>query len=133
MNLCELDRAIQTLNTVRSLLSGPGELVLLKKSARGNVKNIQNDSFLPRAPVPVKLDMKARLESAINDFVVETCEVGHDYKIGASVLYAAFVDWFGINRGWRLPKQKSFGGVVSKKFERIKEGLYFYEGIRLKL
>ncbi len=72
-----------------------------------------------------------RGEDMLADFVDETCQLQEGYKVSAANIYDAFRKWFEGNYGKKIPSQKRFGTLMSKKFERQKEGVYFYLGLRL--
>lgn len=73
-----------------------------------------------------------RGEDMLADFIDETCQLQEDYKVSAASIYDAFRKWFEENYSKKIPSQKRFGTLMTKKFERQKDGIFFYLGLRLK-
>lgn len=74
-------------------------------------------------------------EDIITDFLEECCVKDVHEKVGATVLYLAFESWHERAIGGRyVPKQKKFGGMMSRKgMEKEKiGGNFYYLGWRLK-
>jgi putative DNA primase/helicase len=72
-----------------------------------------------------------RDEDMLADFIDECCLTDSESRVTATALYNAFTTWFETNYGKRIPSQKRFGSLMAKKFERRKDGIYFYYGITL--
>jgi len=72
-------------------------------------------------------------EDLIAEFIEECFELGEDLFEGATEIYDRFVEWFEKNIGSkRIPKQKRFGHLMSRKFEKAKiSGKYRYYGLKL--
>ena len=72
-----------------------------------------------------------RDEDILADFVDECCILGQEYKVGATALYDVFERWWKKNVSKNAPKQKRFGTLMGRRFERVKDGIYKYLGIGL--
>ncbi|WP_319406154.1 phage/plasmid primase, P4 family [uncultured Desulfosarcina sp.] len=73
-----------------------------------------------------------RNEDLIGDFIDECCEVVEGGEENATDLYNRFVTWFELNIGKRCPKQRTFGNMMSRRFEKEKVGgKYKYYGLKL--
>jgi putative DNA primase/helicase len=72
-----------------------------------------------------------RREDMLADFIDETCQIDSDWRESAARMYDAFRKWFEANYSKKIPSQKRFGTLMSKKFERQKDGVYFYRGLKL--
>lgn len=74
-----------------------------------------------------------RDEDLIGEFIEECFQIGEDLEEGATEIYDRFVEWFELNIGTKkIPKQKSFGHLLSRRFEKAKiGGKYRYYGLRL--
>lgn len=86
-----------------------------------------------QAPPIVKdaVEEYQRDEDVIADFVDECCIVGSDYSVGATSVYEVFEEWWKKNVSNRVPKQKRFGTLFGKRFEKRKEGTMKYFGVGL--
>jgi len=76
-----------------------------------------------------------RDEDYLADFFEECCELSPEYEVKATDLYDRFEEWFlkniSSNKN-KVPKQRSFGQDVGKRFNRWKsEGIMKYKGLRL--
>lgn len=91
----------------------------------------QQDGLDPPAVVREATAGYRRDEDMLADFVDECCIVDADERVTATALYNAFTTWFELNYGKRIPSQKRFGGLMAKKFERRKDGIFFYYGVTL--
>ena len=72
-----------------------------------------------------------RDEDILADFVDECCVVGEGYQVGATALYDIFERWWKKNVSKNAPKQKRFGTIMGRRFERKKDNVYKYLGIGL--
>jgi putative DNA primase/helicase len=72
-----------------------------------------------------------RGEDMIMDFIDECCVIDKGYEVRASDIYDAFKPWFERNISKKGMSQKRFGTLLSKKFEKVKDGVYFYRGLGL--
>ncbi|MDD4950907.1 MAG: phage/plasmid primase, P4 family [Desulfovibrionaceae bacterium] len=73
-----------------------------------------------------------RAEDVIGDFIEECCIEGADFEVGATELYNAFEAWWEHNISKRPPKQRRFGQMLPKRFERFKSGRIKYHGLKLR-
>ena len=70
-------------------------------------------------------------ESLVSEFV-ETCIFEDPQaEISAAELYKCFQKWWKINVSWPVLSQKKFGGIMAKRFKRMKTGTYKYLEIGL--
>jgi len=86
------------------------------------------------APPPVvkeAVEEYQRDEDILADFVDECCIVGEQYQVGATALYDVFERWWKKNVSKNVPKQKRFGSLMGRRFQRKKDGVYKYLGIGL--
>jgi len=86
------------------------------------------------APPQVIADAVAeyrRDEDLLSDFLETCCFLHPKERVGASVLYDAFKEWFEANVSKRTLSQKAFGKLMKDRFEKIKSGTYQYIGLRL--
>lgn len=72
-----------------------------------------------------------RNEDLIADFIDECCVVGPDCSVGATAVYLVFEKWWLTNVSNKPPKQKGFGTLFCRRFERVKEGNIKYLGVGL--
>ncbi len=73
-------------------------------------------------------------EDLILEFIEDCCEVKDEYQESATELYTTFETWFEENIGGKnTPKQRKFGDLMTKKFEKKKVGgRVRYFGLKLK-
>lgn len=71
-------------------------------------------------------------KNAIEDFLVEQCELSPSYRIQSTEAYTAFCNWCRNQGITRTMTQKKFGLLLGSGFERVKNGSVFYTGFRLK-
>ncbi len=95
----------------------------------------QRDGLAPPPDVKAAVKDFQRDEDYMADFFEDCCEVGPDYEVKGTDLYDRFEEWFLKNissNKQKVPKQRSFGQDVGKRFERWKSnGIMKYKGIRL--
>lgn len=87
----------------------------------------------PQAVLQATADYR-RDQDILADFFEECCILSDNLSVGATSLYEAFQEWYGINISSRhVPAQKKFGNMLKKKnFEKKKKyGKYTYYGIGL--
>lgn len=72
-----------------------------------------------------------RDEDIIQDFIDECCIVDPETHVGATAVYEVFEAWWKKNVSNRVPKQKRFGSLFGKRFEKRKEGSVKYFGVGL--
>lgn len=72
-----------------------------------------------------------RDEDIIADFIEECCVVGETLKVGATAMYDIFERWWKKNVSKNVPKQKRFGSLMGRRFERVKDSVYKYKGVGL--
>jgi len=89
-------------------------------------------------PPPIVKDATAEYrkdEDMLEDFVDQCCIIdpGNDNVwVGATQLYQAFEEWWKVNISKNVPKQKKFGNLAAKRFDRRKVGgVYKYFGVGL--
>jgi putative DNA primase/helicase len=84
-----------------------------------------------RAPTVVKEAVQEyqRDVDLIADFIDECCIVGPEYAVGSTAAYQVFERWWKRNVNNTPMKQKSFGTLMGKRFERHKEGTMKYLGV----
>ena len=86
------------------------------------------------APPPIVKEATAeyrRDEDQLADWTDDRCYLHDGLRSGSSELYTDFRDWWEANVSKKVPSQKKWGKWMSKKFERVKDGTYFYKGIAL--
>lgn len=74
-----------------------------------------------------------RDEDLLAEFLDEHCLLEDDAEIGATEIYEKFEKWYeDFIGGRRVPKQKKFGQMMTRKFEKRKiNGVYRYFGVGL--
>ena len=103
---------------------------ILAWMVRGCLQYLQR-GLDPPPVVKEAVEEYQRDEDILADFVDECCIVGEGYKVGATALYDIFERWWKKNVSKNAPKQKRFGSLMGRRFERIKDGVYKYQGIGL--
>lgn len=83
----------------------------------------------PKAVYEASKEYRQEMD-VISRFIDEQCETGPDYKIKASELFNAYRDWAKENNEHDFSNTK-FGKEVSKRYNKIKKGYVFYEGLKL--
>ncbi len=73
-----------------------------------------------------------RDEDLISDFVDDCCYIDPEAWIGATQAYIAFEVWWKRNVNNKPPKQKKFGTMFKKRFNRIKKSSYIYTGVGIR-
>jgi putative DNA primase/helicase len=74
-----------------------------------------------------------REQDILADFIEEFCELEEFARTRATVLYDKFSDWFEEFVSTRGMKQKRFGTLMARRFDRVKiGGIVYYVGIKLK-
>jgi putative DNA primase/helicase len=91
----------------------------------------QKDGLQPPPAVKEAVKEYRREEDIIADFIDECCIVGDGYKVGATAVYDVFEDWWKKNVSNRVPKQKRFGTLFGKRFEKQKGRTMEYLGVGL--
>jgi len=93
----------------------------------------QKDGLDPPPEILAAKQKYRRREDVLLDFLDECCLTEKESTGGASHLFTVFEVWWKINVSKHAPKQKSFGNLMGKKFEKDKiGGVYRYYGVRLK-
>jgi putative DNA primase/helicase len=73
-----------------------------------------------------------RDEDLLADFLDEFCFKSPGTRVGASDIYTAFRGWWEAHVSKRsIPSQKKFGRWMSRKFDRRKDGTFYYLGVNL--
>jgi len=86
----------------------------------------------PAAILNAKIKYRRR-EDILMDFIDGCCVLDPETTTGSSHLFTVFEAWWKLNVSKNPPKQKSFGNLMGKKFEKDKiGGIYRYFGLRLK-
>jgi hypothetical protein len=70
-------------------------------------------------------------EEILADFIDECCFFQKGCKTSASDLYRSFRRWYKLNLMKPVPSQKKFGTKMSKRFDREKDGIFYYFDIGL--
>lgn len=70
-------------------------------------------------------------EDVIQDFIDECCDVFDGAESGASEIYAVFERWWKRRVSNFVPKQKRFGTLFGRRFEKKKDGFIKYYGVSL--
>lgn len=91
----------------------------------------QQDGLAPPPAVKEAVKEYKRDEDIIQDFIDECCIVDPDAWVGATAVYEVFESWWKRNVSNRVPKQKRFGSLFGKRFEKRKEGSVKYLGVGL--
>jgi len=92
----------------------------------------QKEGLDPPPVVKKATEEYRRDEDIMADFMDECCILDETVEVGASNLYTVFEAWWKINVHKNPPKQKWFGKIAGRRFERAKvSGTYRYYGIRL--
>lgn len=91
----------------------------------------QREGIDPPAIVTEAVKDKRRNEDWLADFIEECCYIDEAAWCGATQIYQVFERWWWKNVSKNAPRQKSFGGLMSKRFRREKDGVYKYFGIGL--
>ncbi|HCY87851.1 MAG TPA: DNA primase [Desulfobacteraceae bacterium] len=91
----------------------------------------QKEGLAPPTAVKEAVKEYRRDEDSVADFIDERCVVGLSYKVTAAAVYADFEEWWKVNVSNRVPKKKRFGTWFGKRFERVKRGTIWYEGVGL--
>lgn len=79
---------------------------------------------------PGDLASNALAQQAVTKWVSEKCDVGGNYQEQAAVLYRAFCEW-AREHGAAVVTQKRFGVIMSAGFEKKKNAVIYYVGVRL--
>jgi len=72
-----------------------------------------------------------RNEDMLADFIDECCIIDKGYRVKAADIYDVFKPWFERNYSKKIPSQKRFGTLLSKKFDKVKDGIYYYLGLAI--
>jgi len=73
-----------------------------------------------------------RDEDLLADFIEERCYISPESRVQASDLYDAFKAWFEENVSKKASiSQKKFGKLMKGRFEKVKSGIFYYQGLRL--
>jgi len=74
-----------------------------------------------------------REEDLLADFLEDCCEIKEFAEVNAREIYDKFAEWFEKNVSKRVIKQKVFGTLMGRRFERGKRAGYpYYKGVCLK-
>lgn len=91
----------------------------------------QKDGLNPPGIVTEATAQYRKDEDILGDFIDECCYRDLKTKTGATDLYERFDEWFQKNVSKKGMSQRKFGRLMSKVFERKKEGTYHYFGVGL--
>lgn len=75
-----------------------------------------------------------REEDNLTDFIEDICIVDKSLEVGATALYSSFREWWINNideEEKRVPSQKRFGKMMTRRFKKEKKGTYKYIGLDL--
>ena len=70
-------------------------------------------------------------EDVVGDFIEACCVVGDGYHVAAGAVYQVFEEWWKKNISNKIPKQKRFGTMFSRRFEKRKTPNVTYIGVKL--
>jgi putative DNA primase/helicase len=91
----------------------------------------QRDGLKPPAIVKDAVKEYQRDEDIISDFIEECCVVGPECFVGATAIYEVFEEWWKTNVSNKVPKQKRFGTLLGRRFEKIRGSTFKYVGVGL--
>jgi putative DNA primase/helicase len=83
------------------------------------------------AAVKAAVEEYKQEEDILGDFIRECLIIGPDFKVGATLVYDRFVEWWHKNVSNKEPKMKRFGSMFGKRFEKSKSGTVTYFGVGL--
>lgn len=104
---------------------------ILSWAVRGCLKYQKNGLKLPAAVKEATSEYRASQDS-VGDFIDECCVVNDGCKVNSTKIYTVFEVWWKKNISNFVPKQKKFGGWMSKRFKKETSGTVTYLGIGLK-
>ena len=84
------------------------------------------------APPPAVIDASneyRKNEDLIQHFIDDCCYEAKGAETTARDLYDTFKKWWELNVSRKSLSQKRFGGMMTKKFQHSKSGIYIYFGI----
>ncbi len=110
------------------LVEAPGILAWLIKGAI----LWSQEGLKPPAVVTQATADYHREEDILADFIDECCLVSNEFEESFSKLHTKFLEWYEENISRRAPGKKTFGNMLSKRFERKKSNNIKYIGIKLK-
>ena len=91
----------------------------------------QDQGLNPPEVVKKATEQYRRDEDMVADFIDDCCITGQGLSVGATPLYKRFEIWWKANISNNIPKQKTFGTWMNKKYEKIKYQTMIYKGISL--
>lgn len=89
----------------------------------------QQAGLKPPAPVQAAGEEYQRDEDHLGDFIDECLILDSEAHLGATEVYSVFEGWWKKNISKNSLKQKRFGKLFGKRFERKKEGINYYLGV----
>lgn len=93
----------------------------------------QKDGLNPPDVVKKATAEYRRDEDLLGEFIEDHCYLDPHAKTKASDLYDKFAEWFEANISKNVIKQKRFGTMMTRRFEKAKSiGVVVYKGIGLK-
>ena len=123
----DFERVADPLLATKLIPEYPGILAWM---VRGSLQYLQR-GLDPPPVVKEAVEEYQRDEDILADFVDECCVVGEGFQVGATALYDIFERWWKKNVSKNAPKQKRFGSLMGRRFQRKKDGVYKYIGIGL--
>jgi len=123
----DFERVADPLLATKLIPEYPGILAWM---VRGSLQYLQR-GLDPPPVVKEAVQEYQRDEDILADFVDECCVVGEGFQVGATALYDIFERWWKKNVSKNAPKQKRFGSLMGRRFQRKKDGVYKYMGIGL--
>lgn len=94
----------------------------------------QRDGLNPPPAVVLASENYRRENDLVQDYIDARCwtpEHAADVRTTATDIYLDFVAWFKEYHRGKEPSINWFGRRLSKKFNKVKDGVYWYEGIGL--
>jgi putative DNA primase/helicase len=71
-------------------------------------------------------------EDILADFIDECCIIDKRYRVSSEDIYDAFLTWYVRNFSKKMfPSHFRFATWMSKKFDRIKDGIPYYLGLSI--
>ncbi len=109
-------------------MEAPGILAWL---VRGCLK-WQRDGLSPPKVILDATKEYKQDEDLLADFLDQRCHISAGAEAPATELYDGFKEWFAENVSKQGTfSQKKFGNLMKDRFDKVKRGTYFYQGLRL--
>ena len=134
-----LERVFRKTNGIVKRMGYRGNAAVIETCARVEeetgvdcIRLFRADHLFRRAPSVDYSEPEFTYEEFM-EFIDEACELDPAARVGASVLYGRFVEWWAENMHGRItPSMKRFGGIAGGRFRKCKVGVYIYFGVRVR-